>query len=154
MSSKLKTQEERDAIRQFCPCCFADDIGGSWGVGTVGGYCMNCGNGSTIAVPAWAVESIREQASWVGKRYYPNDEDKQAREERTALLALVKEFPGRSADESAEEPGHWVVKQLRPNGARTMTYVAASSATEALERARTILPYVTAEALAAGKETA
>ncbi|HMJ52953.1 MAG TPA: hypothetical protein VK540_12780 [Polyangiaceae bacterium] len=113
---------------------------------------MNCGNGSTVAVPAWAVESIREQASWVGKRYYPNAEDHEACEERLALLALVKEFPGRSV-EPTDESGRWVVKQLQPNGLYTMTSVDAATVDEAFGKAIAILPYVTAKMMAAEKET-
>lgn len=37
---------------------------------------MNCGSGGLVPMPEWAVSSIRFQASWVGKRYYPHDEDR------------------------------------------------------------------------------
>jgi hypothetical protein len=150
--TNLKTQEDRDAIRSFCPCCFADNVGGSWGVGTIGSHCMNCGNGSTVTLPAWAVESIREQASWVGKRYYPHEEDREAYEERKTLRGLQTVFAGRSARpirdaEGAPEPGHWWVDQEKPGGGCVSTTLDALSEAEALEKAKTALPFFTSEQL-------
>lgn len=153
--TKLKTQEERDAVRQFCACCFADDEGGSWGIGTLpsGGHCFNCGaGGSTVAIPAWAVESIREQASWVGKRYYPHDEDREANEERKTLRGLQTVFAGRSARpvrdiEGEPEPGHWWVDQELPGGGSVSTTLDALTEKEALHHAKTALPFFTSEQL-------
>ncbi len=72
---------DRTAIIDFCPMCFAstdDSSGGGEIVPNI--YCMNCG-GHPIKAPRWAVQSIREQASWVGKRYYPNEEDTERQRE-------------------------------------------------------------------------
>lgn len=60
---------------EFCPGCFATNEGGSWGCTAEGGYCFNCGSTGTVKMPRWAVDSIRRSASWVGKRYYPSEED-------------------------------------------------------------------------------
>lgn len=72
------TAEDRNKVEKFCPCCFASETSGSWDHVVIGGYCTNCGNGSTVDLPVWAIEEIRRNASWVGKRYYPCDEDKKA----------------------------------------------------------------------------
>ncbi len=64
----------------FCPGCFATNLDGSCcptgsdGTGLQLG-CDNCGGHHLLHMPKWAADSIRRQASWVGKRYYPNHED-------------------------------------------------------------------------------
>ena len=88
--------KEQDEVREFCPNCFADDRGGSWGDGTQCGHCLNCGGNGTVTLPQWAVDSIRRQASWVGKRYYPATEDRKMATKHAALLELVRRFPGRT----------------------------------------------------------
>jgi hypothetical protein len=132
----------------FCPCCFASSEGGSWGEVVIEGHCFNCGaGGSGIEMKRWAVDSIRQQASWVGKRYYPHDEDKQRHEELKVLRALIPSFPGRTArlseDGKASEPGKlvWWVEQV--TGAQTTTSVSIEAATaeEAIEASRFLLPY-------------
>lgn len=60
----------------FCCQCFASESSGSWDHVVVGSFCANCcGNGTAFPLPKAAIESIRNQASWVGKRYYPHKED-------------------------------------------------------------------------------
>ena len=117
--------------------CFASETGGSWNHVVIpmpaGGYCTNCGNGSTVPLPEWAIKSIREQASWVGKRYYPADEDREAQAERSALLALVTAFPGRAAEPDKLTPGRWMVFQAGPKFT-TSTSVEAASADEAMRK--------------------
>jgi Zn ribbon nucleic-acid-binding protein len=140
----------------FCPQCFADDHGGSWGSGVLpGGHCINCGAGGAIAMPKWAVESIRQNASWVGRRYYPGSEDKEILDERKALLSLVETFPGREvmqarkyeagADlangEWVDEVGRWEIRQNTASGYMS-TIVEASSRDEAMEKSRFLLRYV------------
>lgn len=140
------TAEERS--RQFCPSCFADEQSGSWDHVVVAGYCTNCGNASTVLLPEWAIKEIRRCASWVGKRYYPNDEDHERFIERDALLALVKEFPGRTAEREEKNPGYWRVTQRTEKGS-IQTSVPAESADEAMRASR--LRYVPAAALASSK---
>ena len=140
--------EDRNELREFCALCFADDKGGSWGAGTSGtGFCANCCARATIRIPAWAVESIREQASWVGKRYYPHSEDREAYEERKALLNLVPEFPGRSFEQREDDPGQWNVVQQLPRGQSVMTIVRAESGEQAMRKCS--LRYVTSQQLSA-----
>lgn len=140
------TEEDRKAIRHFCVLCFADDRGGSWGGGPEGGYCSNCGSGgSDIAIPAWAVESIRKNASWVGKRYYPADEDKANYEERVALRMLAGDPPGRTAEPlDDDDDGHdrWNVSQRLTDNSSISVTVKAPTMKAALEKARSILPWV------------
>lgn len=76
--AKDRSRESNSTIKSFCPCCFASSTEGSWNHAVVAGYCTNCGNGSTVELPEWAIAEIRRNASWVGKRYYPNEEDKKA----------------------------------------------------------------------------
>ena len=124
----------------FCPRCFASEDGGSWGPGATASHCANCGaGGSALKLPRWAVQSIREQASWVGKRYYPNQEDKDLAAEIEALRALVPVMPGRSAEPN--EDGSWSVVQ-KTKTSNIVVYVEATSASEALRKAHTQLPYV------------
>lgn len=73
----------------FCPRCFASSEDGSWGDVAIGDGCMNCGSGGTVVIPRWAVDSIREQASWVGKRYYPHAEDKEQVRELRYLRSIA-----------------------------------------------------------------
>ena len=73
------SQHPRLRTMHFCVVCFASNEDGSWGCTTVpeANFCGNCSsNDCLVAIPFWAVESIRQQASWVGKRYYPCDEDR------------------------------------------------------------------------------
>ena len=135
-------------MSMFCPACFADEYAGSWGHTVRGGHCTNCGNGSTISIPTWAINEIRRTASWVGKRYYPDAEDHEISKEREALLALVKQFPGRTASEDPNNPGRWHVVQEagRFNNYRTIsTTVDAATADEAMRKCG--LRYIPAEEL-------
>lgn len=140
------SEQGRERELDFCPRCFATSESGSWNHVIVSGYCMNCGNSSTVTLPLWAIESIREQASWVGKRHYPSKEDRQQCAELRALRLLVAEFPGRTAEPAGgDDPFRWWVKQsvaAADGGGWISVMVDASSAAEALDAARAILPYV------------
>lgn len=117
----------------FCPFCFASSKDGSWDHVAIAGHCTNCGvSNGTVVLPAWAVDRIRESASWVGKRYYPDKEDHEARSERQALLALVNVFPGRSV--RPLEDSTYDVSQRLADGRRVSTLVRASSAEEAMRK--------------------
>jgi hypothetical protein len=140
------TEEERIAhaneVICFCPRCFASSDGGSWGPEASVDHCANCGAGGKMpTLPRWAIQSIREQASWVGKRYYPSQEDKDMAAEIEALRALVPVMPGRSAEKN--EDGSWAVIQKTPNSS-IMMYTEATSAEEAMRKLHTALPYVKA----------
>ncbi len=154
----VKPEKKQDDILAFCAMCFATGEGGSWGESVVvneknknDSHCFNCGAGGiAVQIPRWAVESIREQASWVGKRYYPNDEDLERYDEVKALRALVKKFPYRSVERIPDRPddrGSWWVHQELPGGKRTSTTVKAKTAEEAFEKGRLLLPYIPKEAL-------
>jgi hypothetical protein len=129
---------------RFCVKCFADDrsssLSGSGSI--VNDHCLNCGSGGTIAsLQVWAVDSIREQASWVGKRYYPNDEDRQLNEELRALRREIGNYPGRSAEPSST-PGQWDLIQVLENGSTRRTSIVADSAEDALKKGADYLPWV------------
>jgi hypothetical protein len=142
----------------FCPQCFADEGSGSWDHHVIrhdaGGHCTNCGNGSCIQIPKWAIDSIRQQASWVGKRHYPHDEDRERYVERQALLSLVVTFPGRTAERLADDtdPPSWNVSQVMPDGRRVMTIVRAPDEDCALHWSG--LTYYTESQLAAKRDLA
>lgn len=69
--------KDENEIILFCPRCFASSDNASWGEPIMEGHCFNCGaGGCTVKLPRWAIEMIRKSASWVGKRYYPHEEDK------------------------------------------------------------------------------
>jgi hypothetical protein len=58
----------RDEKDFFCTRCFSRTV--------CIDACHNCGSGGTnIEIPLWAIDSIRENASWLGKRFYPHKED-------------------------------------------------------------------------------
>lgn len=129
----------------FCPTCFATSEDGSWG-GRVeaNGYCTNCGGGVPVGsqgMPSWMVKAIRKSASWVGKRYYPHEEDTRLARERRELLALVPFFPGRTARLYDPSTGQWCVDQWSDTGSVHSVFVPASSAAEAIEASRYSLPY-------------
>lgn len=65
-----------DDLLWFCCACFATNEDGSWNHICDENYCYNCAHGIPVQLKRYNVESIRQQASWVGKRYYPNSEDK------------------------------------------------------------------------------
>lgn len=94
------TPEERKAHRTellyFCPGCFATNEDSSGPEICDAHYCFNCGMSATVHIPRWATQSIREQASWVGKRYYPDEEDRITREELKVLRPLL---PDHETDE-------------------------------------------------------
>lgn len=142
---------ESDRKVPFCCKCFADERGGSWGEGTVQGHCYNCGSGGTTAwLPIWAVDMIRENASWVGRRYYPNDEDRANAEERRDLLDTIKEFPGRTVETQDGPLGPvTIVQQALPNRTKTLITFRPEEASEkeAWEQARYALRYVPKEKL-------
>lgn len=142
MATKLPTDQLR-----FCPYCFATDEDGSWQHTVDEQFCSNCGAvNSSVPLPRWAVDSIRAQASWVGRRYYPNSEDHEREQERRALLGQISEFPKRRAEPSSEV-GQWRVCQpLPPDGTREENVlVPATTEAAALAAARYLLTYVSQE---------
>jgi len=152
MESQSEASKEADPhheLLNFCARCFASDDGGSWGVGTIDGHCFNCGAGWTgeLKLPRWAVESIRAQASWVGRRYYPGPEDQERVAELKALRALPTSFPGRRAEEDKQEKYRWWVTQDLPGNKNVSSMFKATSAADAIEASRYSLPYVPAEDL-------
>lgn len=143
-SPNTKTVEKLAELLLFCPCCFASSEGGSWtkGQAVFEGLCINCGaSGPALTIPRWAVESIHRQASWVGKRYYPNDEDKETWDEVQALRATIKEFPGRSVRRTEDGKDWWVSQRLK-KGQSISIVVKAKTWEDAFEKARLQLPYV------------
>lgn len=124
----------------FCPPCFATEEEGSGGSTCDGVYCYNCGSGGTVALPRWAIVSIREQASWVGKRFYPHDEDREAHDELAALRRRMTTFPGRTARPPTDTKPKWRVEQKRGKST-VMVWVDADSEEEALEQTKDRLPW-------------
>jgi|GEM_PF-5878246 len=70
----------------FCSACFATNENGSWGANGwsvqeveergQNCYCINCaGHGEILIMSRGAASQIRRSSSWVGKRYYPCNED-------------------------------------------------------------------------------
>jgi hypothetical protein len=143
----MKSQDE---LVYFCAKCFASSDNGSWtnGEAVDEALCINCGaGGCAVKIPRWAVKSIREQASWVGKRYYANDEDIQNYEELQALRNLVTKFPGRSAEKQKD---CWWVTQKLPGDKSVTVFVEFSEAPtigHAMAKARARLPYIPEEKL-------
>jgi len=146
------TNTDRHKLASFCTRCFASDSDGSWGETVQGDHCFNCGAGGALSLPRWAVEEIRRNASWVGRHYYPNDEDRARQEEILRLRKQVTHFPGRSAAPPRLPDRSWVVLQSVPAGTVSILCpTEISSAEEALEFARTRLPYHDEESLAPTK---
>lgn len=135
-----ETREERVALIPFCPGCLGSIDDSSWGELVAEGYCCNCGNASTIMIPRWAVKSIREQASWVGKRYYPHKEDRERSAELEALRALAPDDPERTVKPVEDPPGHFETKQPTEKGSLS-TWVRAGSLDEAKLKAKVVLPF-------------
>lgn len=133
--------EEIKDLTIFCCRCLADSrTGGSWKGGVVDGYCMNCGAAdSTVNLPFWAVEAIRKTASWVCKRYYPDDEDFQIQRELKALRAVAP-MPDDEV-EAGETPGQWTVWR-KFSKFRTGLTVRAKDEAEARRLAHLELPFV------------
>lgn len=136
------TREESERPVWFCPRCLASEEDGSWGGSVDENFCSNCSaSGSGIRVPLWAVRSIREQASWVGKRFYPHTEDGDLARERAALRDAMQTFPGRAARPIEGSPGEWWVDQYTDTGSRHSVMVTAPDEQAALAYARTRLPW-------------
>lgn len=135
-----ETKEERVALISFCPSCLGSSDDSSWGELVTEGYCCNCGNASTIMIPRWAVKSIREQASWVGKRYYPHEEDVKTRAELEALRALAPDDPERTVTPDEDTPGRFDVRQPTERG-HISTGVRAGCLEEARLKAKLVLPF-------------
>lgn len=129
-----------DDIRDFCPRCFASDMSGSWDQTVVGNHCYNCGAGPSVRLPDWAVDCIREQASWVGKRYYPNDEDKEMAAELKELRSRMTEFPGRTIEHI--DIGQFRVTQRLNERTTHVIVVRADTQEEAWEKSKTRLPFI------------
>ncbi|PPB12921.1 hypothetical protein [Brevibacillus laterosporus] len=127
----------------FCTKCFATNENGSWG--TNGGwsiqdvklkglncYCINCaGHGEIIVISRRAANTIRESASWVGKRYYPNKED--------FLHSLIVN----------DDKGTYTVKwrfesgiKVAPEGVRALSGVSKNDAMKILSKALRLMENV------------
>lgn len=131
----------------FCPLCYASEDGGSGGYPAAETHCLNCGaSRSAIHIPRWAIKCIREQAAFVGTRYYPSDETREEAAELRTLRAMAPSNPGRTARKLAAHPGdppnQWEVRQHQGGDRCTSIFVTATSAGEALAKAKTSLPYV------------
>jgi len=149
----LKKEKKLDhkEVLGFCPQCFASTEGGSWGTGVIDDHCYNCGAGGAIRIPRWAVDSIRAQASWVGRRYYPGPEDSENAVELKNLRSLPTSFPGRTAEKDKEEQYRWWVTQALPGNKSISSSFKATSAEDAIEASRYSLPYVPEEDLNNGQ---
>jgi hypothetical protein len=137
-----------DKKELFCVRCFASESAGSMG-GTIsptdkqGALCGNCGAiNAAVPLSPKAIESIREQASWVGKRFYPHGEDIDARAERKRLLKQVMTYAGRTAvlaPEHVHKDVTWFVSQRIGPNASVSVYVQADTAFTAMATDR--LPF-------------
>jgi hypothetical protein len=147
-------RDDRAATVLFCSLCFAnDEDGGSWGGGVCAAHCFNCGaGGSVVTLPKHAADAIRKSASWVGKRYYPSDEDREIQAELRVLRGLITDFPGRTAREYTDpvEGGpFWVVEQRTgPQGYTSQMFPRLPGETPAdgIVKSRLSMRYVAAEA--------
>lgn len=147
--AEAEAQKKGEELVLFCPCCFASSDGGSWTVGeaVVDYLCSNCGaSGPNLKIPRWSVDSIRRQASWVGKRYYAHEEDKATYEELQDLRATIKEFPGRYVERTANDECYMISQDL-PSGSRISTFTEASTPEKAMEEVKLNLPYIPASKL-------
>lgn len=140
-----KKADPKEKIAIFCTMCLASDTDASWGGEAMDGHCFNCGaGGCTVQIPRWAVENIRKNASWVGKRYYAHEEDHEAAKEMRALRGLATEYPGRSTEKSVDGQAWWVMQKM--GDGRTVSVLIgidkAPTAAEAMEKMKLSLPYV------------
>jgi len=136
----LPARQKRVALISFCPSCFGSSDDSSWGESVTDRYCYNCGNSTVITIPRWAVKSIRQQASWVGKRYYPNEEDIERHKELEVLRALAPDNPERTVSKTYE-PRSFKTQQPNDRGGTTSTWVKADSMDEARIKAKVVLPF-------------
>lgn len=123
---------------KFCTLCFASEADGSFHCIVVGDGCTNCSaNGTVVELPEWAIANIRRNASWVGRRFYPCDEDREAQQERADLLSLVENFPGRTATlHTVDGRDAWEVKQQLSDRRVVSTYMPGyQSGAHAMRRA-------------------
>lgn len=150
MTAAPATAEDRKRILLFCCSCFAaDHDGGSFGAGVSADYCFNCGAGPCFPLPLWAIEEVRRNASFVGRLYYPSEQDREREAELKALRETIKEHPGRTVhrwvDDRFDGAAYWVIEQQTSARSRTSIMVAVEKApteADALEWARSRLPYV------------
>lgn len=145
-------ETDRKRTMLFCVSCFAaEHDGGSWGGGLTSDYCANCGaGGSSFPLPLWAVEEIRRNASFVGRLYYPSEDDRERAVELAALRATINHFPGRTAERYTDRTTgveYWVVEQRLSDRRRVSQMVRmleAPTEADAIEWSRTRLPFVPA----------
>lgn len=126
---------------QFCISCLCPDHNND-------SYsCLNCGScGSLIKLRRWQIDEICRNASWVGKRRYPTDEDIELAAEIKELRQLAAHFlgnqlPGRKAIPPSEGMDSWMVSQDHNNKLRCV-FVNATDENDALKKAVPLLPFV------------
>lgn len=109
----------------MCTMCFASDVDGSWGETAIPGHCFNCGaGGTTVELPDWAVKNVRQNAAWVGRNYYPNEDTKDEYKELQALRRAIGRYPGRTVTKDTRDDGS-VVWRLRQEGLGVRRFVTA-----------------------------
>ena len=133
-----------DELLYFCPACFASERDGSHGCTCIDVHCYNCGlSAPMLQIPGWAIERIRRSASWVGKRFYPDSEDREMGIERADMRSQLPLPPGRVAQRcDPGDPYSWKVSQALSKGGTVSVFVQARSMEEALQLSKTALPWV------------
>ena len=126
-----------DQTLDFCTLCFASSEDGSWGCTTSEGHCYNCGaGGAAINIPKWAIESIRKNGSWVCKRAYPSQEDR----EQVRELRYLRSVHGGQIylSDSESTPGFYTAWRYESRD-RTVSF-SADNHTDAVAKALQSLP--------------
>jgi hypothetical protein len=123
----------------FCTRCFASEKDASWGGEVIKDYCFNCGCGCIIDIEEYHIKNIRQSASWVGKRYYPDKEDIETNKELKYARSNLP-IPANRAAKRTDEDNFWV---SQPTETGTISVVVeAESESEALEKSRVRLPLI------------
>lgn len=126
----------------FCVRCFASEDSGSWCATGSQTWCANCSAGGTlILIPEYAIKSIREQASWVGRRYYPSEEDLHRQAELKRMREALPIPHNRTASYVAESD-RWVVSQPLLTGQVRQVMVVSADEDDALQKTKAQLPWL------------
>lgn len=129
MTQTAETKPEEKQI-QFCERCFATM---DWQVP----HCFNCGaGGAGVIMLQRQADEIRKGASWVGKRFYTDNDDRELNAELRALRRAIGTYPGRSAmwrPANERGPGYWSLEQSRPGTGCITTTVDAPESMKAEE---------------------